>query len=302
MRDLASLFDPALHIPTRLFELPSANIAKGWSDFLSQIELRMHDRAFAEGFRQAAPFEGADAPEYNYRLIEREGLIVVLSLRFKALSLTEPFIEVLLCDRVLDRDSLTLIRRVAKDEYSRFAPDRIRYFALDARPLLPDDQEDFAFFVGEINEIRKRPRPRRYSDVEVRPSASLEFYPKLQKVYQELDRETGQELTPEGRESLQSSLEQGLLYEAFIDGEWAGMISAHIMTERFLTGVFIVEEVIAEKFRGKGYAPAMQRKFIECLQDGKLVFGEILWWNERSRKTALRVGREKCGATFFHHV
>jgi RimJ/RimL family protein N-acetyltransferase len=297
---ILSIFDPALHIPRLLFELPHADVKKGWSDFLGEITHRMHDSEFAEDFRNAVPIEGADASEYNYRYVEHEDLKLVLSLRFKALTMTEPFIEVLLCNQPIDREVARAIGAIARKEYARFQPDRIRYLSLEDAPLWKEDQEDFAFFVGEVEELQRSKVPDRYDEIELRRAVDLSCYPKLLESYRDLT--DARELRPESEASLKRSLEEGLLYEAFMKGQWAGMMAAQRMTDRFLTGVYIVEEVLSRPFRGEGYAPVMQRKFIDQLEGDQLVFGEILWWNERSRRTALRVGRKKCGTTFFHSI
>lgn len=297
---LSSLFDQQLHLPATLLSMPSSKIEKGWSAHLAQITDRLTNREFAQGFYNAVPVNGADPSEYNYRLIQTQGLSIVCSLRFKALSMSEPFIEIMLCDKPLDRETITWIGSIVKEEYSRFKPDSVRYLSLDDDPLCPGDREDFAVFVGDIAALQAQQKPNRYHDLELRPSMDIEFYPCLLRNYEELFRE--RELTPERAASLERSLEQGLLYEAFIDGQWAGMMSAHRMTERFYTGVFIVEEIIDEKFRGQGWAPVMQRNFIDQLESDAMVFGEILWWNDRSRRTALRVGRKKCGTAFFHKI
>jgi RimJ/RimL family protein N-acetyltransferase len=300
MIDLARSFDRDMHLPALLREMACANIDKGWREYLAQITDRLTNREFAGGFYNAVPVEGADPSEYNYRIVSGQDIAIVCSLRFKSLAADEPFIEIMLCDRHLDRETINQVGALVKAEYSRFKPDRIRYMSIDDTPLHAEDEEDHAVFVGDIGALQQQQKPERYEEIELRPATDLEFYPHLFRNYEEMFQE--RELTPESAASLQRSMDQGLLFEAFIKGQWAGMMSAHRMTERFYTGVFIVEEIIDEKFRGQGYAPAMQRKFIDLLERDAMVFGEILSWNQRSRRTAMRVGRKKCGTTFFHKI
>lgn len=297
---LFSLFDRDTHLPRALRQIPSANIEKGWDDYLLQITDRLTNRGFAQGFYEAVPFEGADPSEYNYRLLRRSDLSFVSSLRFKALTMTEPFIEVMLCSASLDKHVVTSIGRIVKEEYARFRPDRVRYLSLDDSALWPEDQEDFAVYAGDVDTLRNSPEPPRSDEIELEAAPDLAFYPRLLSNYEKLFSE--RQLQPEPLSSLERSMDQGLLCEAFINHQWAGMMAAQRMTERFYTGVFVVEEIIDEQFRGQGFAPAMQRKFIDRLENDVMVFGEILAWNERSRRTAIRVGRKKCGTTFFHRI
>jgi RimJ/RimL family protein N-acetyltransferase len=299
---LLTLFDPKIHIPKLLSELLCAKTPEAWSTFVAVIEHRMHDTVFAEAFHQSCPVDGAQASEYNYKLIQDDELSFVGSIRFAGLSLSEPFVEILLCNMPLTGATLDRIVSLVRSEYAVFAPRRIRYFSPQDKPIIADAREDFAFFVENTSTIHASEIPARFDEVTLRPAASLDFYPDLIRIYEGLKDDSHHELKPESRESLKTSLKQGLLYEAFVEDRWAGMISAHRLTERFYNGVFIVEEVLDKQFRGKGYAPAMQRKFIDQLEKDSLVFGEILYWNHRSRKTAMRVGRKKCGTTFFHLI
>jgi hypothetical protein len=296
------MFDMQLHMPAMLREMPCANAEAAWSAYLSDIKLRMHDANFAKGFQKLCPVQGTEASHYNYRLHQEDGLAFVSSIRFAGLSLAEPFIEILLWNQPLTSETLTLTTAIVKREYSIFHPKRVKYFSALDQPIHADDREDFAFFIENTSTITSSDKPLRYDDIELKPASSLDFYPDLVRIYDGLKDESPHTLKPEPISSLETSLKQGLVYEAFIKGQWAGMMSAQLLTERFYSGVFIVEEALDRQYRGQGYAPAMQRKFIDQLEGDQLVFGEILWWNERSRRTAMRVGRKKCGTTFFHAI
>lgn len=56
----------------------------------------------------------------------------------------------------------------------------------------------------------------------------------------------------------------------------------------------VIEELLETPFRGRGFAPAMQRMFLERLadKDDRLVWGTIDARNIPSLRTAQRVGRE----------
>lgn len=296
------LFDPKMHAPRMLREMPCANAGEAWSTLLAEIEHRMHDQGFGEGFQKLCPVHDAHASEYNFRLHEGEGLQFVSSIRFAGLSLAEPFVEILLSSQPMSEATISEMAACVKREYEIFKQRRIRYCSPDDLVILNGDPEDFAFFAENTSVIHASHKPERIDEVELRPAVALDFYPDLVNIYGTLKEGDSNELQPESLSSLETSLQQGLVYEAFIDGQWAGMMSAQRFTERFYSGVFVVEEVLDKRFRGQGYAPAMQRRFIDQLNGDQLVFGEILWWNERSRRTALRVGRKKCGTTFFHRI
>ena len=89
--------------------------------------------------------------------------------------------------------------------------------------------------------------------------------------------------------------------DLLINGHWAGVIALRRRVEKFLAGVCIVEIVLREKFRGRGYGPLVQRAAVTelALGDNEIVFGHIMDANKPAVNTALRVGRQPLGGYTF---
>ena len=86
-----------------------------------------------------------------------------------------------------------------------------------------------------------------------------------------------------------------------IEKAWAGVIAAERRSEVFLSGYCVIEEILGGKYRGKGFAPAVQRMMIENLelQGDEMIFGHISLKNSPSLRTASRVGRSDVGGYLF---
>ncbi len=88
------------------------------------------------------------------------------------------------------------------------------------------------------------------------------------------------------------SLKDGLLYYILYQGKKIGIISA--IDDEYIgkNSMYITEIIIEKEFKGKKFATAAQRKFIEeNKKDFTYVWGKISEQNIPSLKNALRVGR-----------
>ena len=91
------------------------------------------------------------------------------------------------------------------------------------------------------------------------------------------------------------------LFEVLIEGESAGVIGGFADRSYGLKGYLVADEILDDEHRGRGFAPAMQRRFIDALRasEDDLVFGTIAVQNAASIRTALRVGRVDVGGWWF---
>ena len=101
------------------------------------------------------------------------------------------------------------------------------------------------------------------------------------------------EIGPASVEELQACLEQGLLFDAPVDWEWAGVVAAREEPFFGRDGYLVVEELLAAPYRGRGLGACLQRHLIERLMPagGAMVHGTIHASNVASRRTAERCGR-----------
>ncbi len=139
------------------------------------------------------------------------------------------------------------------------------------------------------------------------PTKNLDHYPIYKSDFENIIKnnpdfaEMAQIETPEGFESM---MKKELLFDIFIQNEWAGYIGVEPASESFLNGYEVYEEFLISKFRGQHFAPAAQRHLIEKLPDSNnaMLYGTIHYNNVPSIKTALKVGRKKIGQYIFVNI
>jgi L-amino acid N-acyltransferase YncA len=99
-------------------------------------------------------------------------------------------------------------------------------------------------------------------------------------------------VTVNSADSMRDSLEQGLLKFVTINGERIGLIAAEKSELLGHDGIYFHEIYIERKWKGKGLAKAIQRKFVEKVTQGhEFIWGTIDSSNLPSYKTAFSNGR-----------
>lgn len=104
-------------------------------------------------------------------------------------------------------------------------------------------------------------------------------------------------------ETMSESKDEGLLYQAFYQGELMGLIAG--LRSSFLghDGMYFNEIFIDQKWKGKGLAKAIQRKFISITCKGhEYIWGTIDYSNHPSFKTALSNGRKPIRYECFYNL
>jgi hypothetical protein len=103
----------------------------------------------------------------------------------------------------------------------------------------------------------------------------------------------GAEVGAAEADELQACLDQGLLFDAHVDWDWAGAIAGREEAFFGVDGVLVVEEILTAPFRGRGLGVCLQRQLIERLTPagGAMLHGTIHALNVASRRTAERCGR-----------
>lgn len=104
-------------------------------------------------------------------------------------------------------------------------------------------------------------------------------------------------------EEFASSLSLGLTKEVYLGGERVGLISAEKSPFLGHNGLYFIELVLNEKWKGRGLAKAIQRRFIcdECHGD-EFVWGTIDNDNIPSYKTAVKNLRSPLSYEYFVKV
>ncbi len=271
----------------------------------------MEDDSYAERFRDYYFVENSEQEDYGHIVIELAGGNQIMTgLRFFNLELDKAYVEVLHhTHEKLSKKILTEIRDKIKERYKIFNPFAFRILSSgnpvkDFKPL--KITEDLAYFAGLKESICQMDKPIKYDQVEVVRSENLDFYSLykgLLEFYIEENPGSEQFIFVHDKDYLKNVMDKNNLFTIFIDEQWAGLIGVELQSEKYLDGYLVIEECLIKKFRGKHFAPAIQRKMIEQLPGDHhtIIYGEIHSNNIPSRRTAARVGRLKTGAYYFVH-
>ena len=105
----------------------------------------------------------------------------------------------------------------------------------------------------------------------------------------------------ESFETLENILKNGILFKAVIDNEFAGVFALIRKKSLFFKCYFVREEILFEKFRGKGYGAIFQRKVLDTLptEEIDIICGGIHSENYPSLRTAFKCGRSVIESDFF---
>ncbi|MGE0632442.1 MAG: hypothetical protein AB7O96_08550 [Pseudobdellovibrionaceae bacterium] len=159
------------------------------------------------------------------------------------------------------------------------------------------------YVVGTIGYIQTIPNPNNYEKVSFRSindNSYRAWYEELYKDFHSNNEELKDWVPVNDEDDMNACLKDRLLFLTCIENEKAGLIAAKRKDLLGKSGVYMTEVLLSKDFKGKGYAPAIQRKFIDELpKDIELVWGTIDTRNVSSTKSAFRVGRRSIRSEFF---
>lgn len=263
---------------------------------------RVHDMETATGFRSAAPVPGTTPKDYLFKILATDhDKTFVAGLRYGP----EPsfwFVDIYARDFPIESvRTLTRMQDTVRRAFAVFSP---RYLRVDIASgsyeadavTGPSVECDFVTVAGLLSELQRLDPPPKMGRVLLQRGTSTEFYERYMAEYATFHEEAPQlreSVLPTPLDKLEHSMARGLLYEAYVDGEWAGVIAAREQTNNGMRGYRVVEEILASRFRGRGFGPALQRRFIDVLPaaDHAILHGAIDPANAPSLATAKRVGR-----------
>lgn len=191
--------------------------------------------------------------------------------------------------------------------YEMFEPTHIEFYAnygVDMDFLFQYKVTlDQVVVAGHIFSLRKNPLPVRYNEIEIVPADDMKFYEKYSDEYDFFhnQNEINRTLTrKETYETMNELMKIGCVYKVIIENEYVGIFAVQKSNILFLEGYVIIEELLFNDFRKKGYAPALQRKMIDTINANEtdIIFGTIHSKNYASLDTATKCGRVKLGSFY----
>lgn len=282
--------------------IPGARLRHALARSLADVLDGLTNRERATGFRAAVPVPDATPEDYLLKVIalDRDRTFVA-GARFRR----NPaffFVEVYACDFPIDgAQTLGEIVDAARLTFAVFSPPSLLVHVatggVEERVVAESGaRTDFVTLAGPIAALQRRDPPPHMERVTLAPARSAAFYPRYVAAYEDFHAtfpHLGNLVHRDSREEIERHISRGPFFEVYVDGEWAGVIAAESATAHGMSGYSIVEEVLAPAHRGRGLAPAMQRRLIDTLPsaDDEVLHGTISPENAPSLATARRVGR-----------
>jgi len=278
------------------------------SDIARSFE-RFEQDSFADRFFDYHYVNGSEPSDYKNQIIElSKGRKLMTGIRFFNLEKDKAYIEIEHTN--FNQWTMDLFNETAlaiQDRYKVFKPFAFRILSsadyAKQYPIL-HIEKDLSFYVGLKGNILSINKPIKYDHVIVERPENLDFYSLYQGAVEfYIDENPGSEqyVFCLNKKDIEQLYENQTLFCAYIDEQWAGVVAVDRSSEKYLEGYIIMEEILIKKFRGRNFAPAMQRKLIELMpgDDYTLIYGEIHENNVPSRKTAARNGRIRSGTYYF---
>ncbi len=271
-----------------------------------------NDDEFAKKNFDYCKIKGSTFEDYKYRSLKTPLGELISSIRFLGGDLNKP--SVLMVHKDFELESVEDIKFMCQflsKEYSIFHPKRISWYSSKLETELIESNDfisgDMVYIAEFLDYLKQKPLPKNSDKIHLKKATSLSWYEEYKNEVNNILKNWSafSEMHQiESKDTLQKLIEKELVFEVIIANEWAGIIAADTGSEYFLNGYFINEELLTKQFRGKKYAPAVQRHLLEKLPHNanEMLYGTIHFQNIPSMKTALRVGRKALGMYVFADI
>ena len=268
---------------------------------------RLKSDALAAEFQHHCPVAGASADEYKNRVVEVDGLTLLTGIRFLGLDLQKPFVDIIYSsmyssEAALSPEQLSAVKDAIRKAFSVFGPRRFRFYSPSNQPRFAKGG-DKRLLAAPLGVMLAQPEAETLRRVTLKRATSLAFYGDYAAMYEELLAEHPElqevvRLEPEA--DMQTYLGEGYVFEIFVDGHPAGLTAVLEDVQTGLSGLCVMEIVLAKAFRAQGFGSTVQRRLAAALvaagvaQD-VLLFGTIGENNLPVRRAAARAGRVDLG-------
>lgn len=261
---------------------------------------------FAARFAGNASELGIAPNFFKHRLLEVAGRRLIAGIRFFGMDIKRPFVDVVRISKPLENPNQQReISQFLSEEFAAFKPTRWRIFqASHLEFQFAGCDPDLRVVAGLLSSINAQPKPSNFNRIKLKPASNLEFYPRYQKLYQDLYAKRpwlSDVARTETLEDVTHYLEHDKVFEIFIDGTWAGITIAAQNQEWGLKGWLMIEIALESGWHGQDLGVAVQRQLVAKLGDSgnDTLFGTIGAVNIPMQKTATRVGRVDLGGYFW---
>jgi RimJ/RimL family protein N-acetyltransferase len=191
------------------------------------------------------------------------------------------------------------IKNIVRSEFKIFNPAHIAIwfsprssFALEIERTIQPARRYLAAKTAEL--LSKSPPPN-FNSLHLEAVKAPDYFDWYKNEYEKFHvkhPELKSWVTMSDFEDLEEYRALNLLYRAKMGEETVGLIGGSAQSLLGMSGLYMCELLIAETFKGKSLAAAMQRRFIEeAGRNFEVVWGTIDSRNIPSTRTALKIGR-----------
>lgn len=296
--DVVQVADQTLHPMVRERVPEASRLEALRKEMTWALTTAMTDLEFAEGFAAAQPQSGQPPEAFLNRWVTiADDLSALVGPRYRSRDPAKPFVSVEASTRPITAEDLPALRSVLGGEFSAFDPLYVRCWNAEPPGAWPGTRPDMRNVVGHIADLRQRPLP---SSLTARTATDLVFYDRYAAIHQthvEREPEHAVHSRVETREDLTELIDDGTLFEVFVDDQWAGIVGAYADTRAGLTGFTVEELILDHAVRGRGYGSALSTVLArELPADGDTwLLGTIHADNVTAYRSALAAGRADVG-------
>ncbi len=231
---------------------------------------------------------GAVEDDYRERLKTIDDGRIIYGIRHMGGDRNRPFINLTADFGIASSEHAHSIYQLIKEEFEVFSP---MYISFHHASEMDVDMIGSVHLVQRVEQILSV-KPWPFEDkLKFRRVTDDSYYEWYRQGYEDFHLEQPQlaaKVTVNSHESMSDSLEQGLLQEVDLNGERIGLIVAEDSSFLGHSGLYFHEIFIDKKWKGRGLAKAMQRKFVtDNAGDREFIWGTIDQSNLSSLKTAL---------------
>ena len=268
---------------------------------------RLKSDDLAAEFQHHCPVAGANADDYKNRVLEVSGLELLTGIRFLGLDLQKPFVDIMYSsEAALSPEQLSAVKAAVREAFRVFRPKRLRFYAPAhlPRPVKSGPEHgDKRLLAAPLGVMLAQPEPVTLERVTLKRATSLAFYGDYAAIYEALQAEhpeLREVVRLEPKEAMQTYLDEGYVFVIFVNDHPAGVTAVDDDVQTGLSGLCVMEIVLAGASRGQGLGALVQRRLAaELVQSGvsedTLLFGTIGEVNVPARRTAERAGRLDLG-------
>jgi len=238
--------------------------------------------------------EGSTLDDYSERVLNIDGeRKIIFGIRHISGNVKEPFVNLIPNFTLSPLEAKEIFEQYISKQLSIFKPKYLCYWSLKK---IETESTQATYLVSKSKDIKQIPIWPHEDEIIFENISNDKYYDWYKKCYEEFNNERPDLksfVSINSLETMENSIKDNLMKYVLINNEKVGIISAE--KDEFLghLGIYFNEILISKKWKGKGLAKAIQRKFIESFcDDDQIIWGTINDHNIASYKTSLANGRQ----------